>query len=469
MKERAQKYLKRVKNPVVVSAMSILGRWTDHELEVLRSCIRTYGVGVYEKIISEGHLANRSTQSIYQATQKLLAKQSIYEYTKLQLDAARVAKDNRAKYGTPFYVGKFRVVTKPEALVTRFFNLFKYGIRTSEEIGTIPFYRRNVTLKERRDSLLFLEKVKRGEEDKERGLRPILNLKAEIADMKERVSVDELQEAKIAVDQVRCNDVLGGLRGSRYDELPDEVRSGNQGSWRAERIEETCRYRIFWGDEEIGQGLVAPRSVRLDNVDVRNFDWNGHIKEVVCARSQLFDAIIVDPPWDVAVSDPTRGLALGYEALSMKEIFRIPFRRLCRNGFVFVWVTKGTADQADHELRNQGFKKEATIYWVKQSSGGALHQNVSGLVLSAVEEVHVYRNGDTPREMRSRSFGVDIIRCVRLPANRKPDELRKRIDQAIPDGLKLEIFARSNAVVDGWYYIGNELGYSQRPDAMIQG
>eukprot|EP00924_Labyrinthula_sp_SR-Ha-C_P010143 snap_masked-scaffold_66-processed-gene-0.7-mRNA-1 protein AED:0.31 eAED:0.31 QI:0/-1/0/1/-1/1/1/0/132 len=131
-----------------------------------------------------------------------------------------------------------------------------------------------------------------------------------------------------------------------------------------------------------------------------------------------------------------------------------------------MWVTKGTADQADHELGKQGFKKEATIYWIKQGKGGTLHQNVSGLVLSAVEEVHVYSSGDTPRGMLQRSFGVDVIRAGRLPANRKPDELRKRIDEAIPDGLKLEIFARSHAVVDGWYYIGNELTYSQRPDAM---
>eukprot|EP00924_Labyrinthula_sp_SR-Ha-C_P007787 augustus_masked-scaffold_28-processed-gene-3.89-mRNA-1 protein AED:1.00 eAED:1.00 QI:0/0/0/0/1/1/4/0/502 len=241
---------------------------------------------------------------------------------------------------------------------------------------------------------------------------PMADLKAEIADMKERFNVDEVQDTKKTFDQDRCNDVLAELMKSQYDELPDEGQ--------LERLH----------------------------------------KKTVCARSQLFDAIIVAPPWDVAVSDPTRGLALGYESLSMEEIFQIPFRRLCRNEFFCMWVTKGTANQADHELENQGFKREATIYWINQSKGGTLHQNVNGLVLSAVEEVQVYSNGDTPQGMLSRSFGVDVIRVGRLPANRKPDELRKCIDEAIPGGLKLEIFARSHAAVDGWYYIGNELTYS---------
>eukprot|EP00924_Labyrinthula_sp_SR-Ha-C_P010150 snap_masked-scaffold_66-processed-gene-0.6-mRNA-1 protein AED:0.83 eAED:0.83 QI:0/-1/0/1/-1/1/1/0/312 len=228
IKERAQKYLKRVMNTVVVSAMSIPGRWTEHELEVLRSCIRTYGVGVYGRIISEGHITNKSIQAIYQATQKLLAKQSIYEYTKLQLDVEKVAQDNRTKYGTQFHVEKTRVIKKPEALVRRLFNLFKYGLRSSGEVGTIPFYRRNITAKERRESLRFLGKVKRGEEEKERRLPPIADPEAEIADIKERVNVDKVQDAKTTLDRARCDDMLVDLRKNQYDELPDEIQPGNK-------------------------------------------------------------------------------------------------------------------------------------------------------------------------------------------------------------------------------------------------
>eukprot|EP00924_Labyrinthula_sp_SR-Ha-C_P009936 snap_masked-scaffold_21-processed-gene-3.35-mRNA-1 protein AED:1.00 eAED:1.00 QI:0/-1/0/0/-1/1/1/0/222 len=221
--------------------------------------------------------------------------------------------------------------------------------------------------------------------------------------MKERINVDEVQDAKATLDRARCGDILVELRKNQYDELPDEIQPGNREPWRAERIGRTCIYKIFWGGVEIDQGLVAPRLVRLDNVDVRKINWSAYIKEVIYTRNQLFDAAIVDPPWDVAVSDPTRGLALGYESLSMEEIFQISFRRLCRNDIIFIWVTKGTADQADHELEKQGFKKEAAIYWIKQGKAGTLHQNVSGLVLSAVEEVHVYNSGDTPRGMLQRS------------------------------------------------------------------
>lgn len=47
---------------------------------------------------------------------------------------------------------------------------------------------------------------------------------------------------------------------------------------------------------------------------------------------------MMDPPWQLATANPTRGVALGYSQLTDQDIVNLPVPKLQANGFLFVWV-----------------------------------------------------------------------------------------------------------------------------------
>ena len=52
---------------------------------------------------------------------------------------------------------------------------------------------------------------------------------------------------------------------------------------------------------------------------------------------RLFDVIMVDPPWQLSTSMPSRGVAIAYQSLSDEVIERMPIAKLQDNGFIFLW------------------------------------------------------------------------------------------------------------------------------------
>ena len=52
-----------------------------------------------------------------------------------------------------------------------------------------------------------------------------------------------------------------------------------------------------------------------------------------------FDAIMMDPPWQLATANPTRGVALGYSQLTDADIENLPIPAMQpKSGYLFVWV-----------------------------------------------------------------------------------------------------------------------------------
>ena len=53
-------------------------------------------------------------------------------------------------------------------------------------------------------------------------------------------------------------------------------------------------------------------------------------------KLKTWQVLVADPPWDVAGSDPTRGLALPYPTMTIENIFATGWPSLIENGFVFL-------------------------------------------------------------------------------------------------------------------------------------
>ena len=70
------------------------------------------------------------------------------------------------------------------------------------------------------------------------------------------------------------------------------------------------------------------------HANVTTYDWG----RLAAAIPGGFDAVMMDPPWQLATANPTRGVALGYSQLTDADILNLPMHRLQSSGYLFVWV-----------------------------------------------------------------------------------------------------------------------------------
>ena len=78
---------------------------------------------------------------------------------------------------------------------------------------------------------------------------------------------------------------------------------------------------------------VPPHCIPV-HANVTTYDWS----RLAAATPGGFDVIMMDPPWQLATANPTRGVALGYSQLTDADITALPIPALQANGFLFIWV-----------------------------------------------------------------------------------------------------------------------------------
>ena len=73
----------------------------------------------------------------------------------------------------------------------------------------------------------------------------------------------------------------------------------------------------------------------------------------------------MDPPWQLASANPTRGVALGYKQLPNKDIIEMPIPKLQKNGFLFIWVINARYAFALEMFEKWGYEyiKERIIFF----------------------------------------------------------------------------------------------------------
>ena len=111
---------------------------------------------------------------------------------------------------------------------------------------------------------------------------------------------------------------------------PDAAAAGGEFSHLGE---EGVDYTFGNVDElDPSEWQVPPHCVPI-HANVTTFDWPS-----LYSHAQ-FDVIMMDPPWQLATANPTRGVALGYSQLNDDHISRLPVPQLQRQGgYLFVWV-----------------------------------------------------------------------------------------------------------------------------------
>lgn len=202
------------------------------------------------------------------------------------------------------------------------------------------------------------------------------------------------------------------------------------------------------------QWQVPPHCIPI-LADVRSYDWRQ------LYRACQFDVIVMDPPWQLATANPTRGVALSYGQLTNKDIVNIPIDKLQSDGLLFLWVINSSFDFAMTLLETWGYRIVDEVVWVKLTVNRRLAKSNGYYLQHAKEVCLVGIKGRGPQKMTSNAI-ADVILSERRGQSQKPDEIYDLIEALVPDGKYLEIFARKNNLRNFWVSLGNEvLGYTQ--------
>ena len=196
--------------------------------------------------------------------------------------------------------------------------------------------------------------------------------------------------------------------------------------------------------------MVPPQCIPI-HANVVTYDWSK------LYENTDFDVIMMDPPWQLATANPTRGVSLGYSQLTDLSIADLPIPKLQKNGFIFVWVINAKYQWTLEQFKKWGYESVDEIVWVKVTNSRRLAKSHGFYLQHAKEVCLVGRRGDKPPGMSDKAVGSDIIFAPRRGQSQKPTEIYELIEEMVPGGKYLEIFARKNNLRDYWVSVGNEV------------
>lgn len=220
------------------------------------------------------------------------------------------------------------------------------------------------------------------------------------------------------------------------------------------------------GDDPLGIEGVDYRIGSIDDVDPSEWQVPPHCIPIHAnvttynwsklASAAQFDVIMMDPPWQLATANPTRGVALGYSQLTDRDIQNLPIPSLQKNGFLFIWVINAKYQFTLDLFERWGYELVDEVVWVKMTVNRRLAKSHGFYLQHAKEVCLVGKKGADPPGMCA-GVGSDIIYSERRGQSQKPEEIYQLIEELVPSGRYLEIFGRKNNLRDFWVTVGNEV------------
>jgi mRNA m6A methyltransferase catalytic subunit len=196
------------------------------------------------------------------------------------------------------------------------------------------------------------------------------------------------------------------------------------------------------------------------HTNVTTYDWTD------LSKACQFDVIMMDPPWQLATANPTRGVALGYSQLTDRDIQNLPIPKLQSNGLLFIWVINAKYQFTLDLFEQWGYTLVDEIVWVKMTVNRRLAKSHGFYLQHAKEVCLVGRRGGDIAGLKQ-GVGSDIIYSERRGQSQKPEEIYELIEKLVPNGKYLEIFGRKNNLRNFWVTVGNEVtgqGLPERGD-----
>jgi len=202
---------------------------------------------------------------------------------------------------------------------------------------------------------------------------------------------------------------------------------------------------------------VCPEHSCPIRADVRTFDFKQFATFVDEKRGHMFDIIMMDPPWKLTTSNPTRGVCISYACLADSELLNLPITELQTDGYLLIWVINSKMTLALEMFDQWGYDVVDSVDWVKMTVNRRLASGHGYYLQHAFETCLIGSKGSKPKGFNENHNVPDIIYSQRRGQSQKPEEIYEYCEELVENGLFLEIFGRRNNLRNGWITIGNEI------------
>ena len=169
-----------------------------------------------------------------------------------------------------------------------------------------------------------------------------------------------------------------------------------------------------------------------------------------------FNCVLVDPPWHVATSSPTRGTTISYSTLCDKDIGSIKLNLLGKNALFCIWAPVSKFQFVIEWGTRCGLRFRDVLTWVKLTNSGRKATMMGPILLRCTEFCLIFETLDPPETM-IRGCALNLVEEGRGIQSEKPYEVYGVLERMFGEnGRFLELFARKNNLRKGWVSVGNE-------------
>jgi N6-adenosine-specific RNA methylase IME4 len=145
-----------------------------------------------------------------------------------------------------------------------------------------------------------------------------------------------------------------------------------------------------------------------------------------------------------------------YGILSMEGLKNLPVCSVVEDdALLFMWALSGFLPGAFELVQAWGFRPVTVAFvWVKTYTSGTLRNTMGPYSLPGAELCLLATRGKIGDHVAWHSVKQVCVAPI-VKHSRKPDEIRERIDTLVPEGRRLELFARRRT--PGWDVFGNDV------------
>lgn len=179
--------------------------------------------------------------------------------------------------------------------------------------------------------------------------------------------------------------------------------------------------------------------------------------------TKKYSVIYADPPWKFGSKQISKkggerfhSLDEEYHTLKTDEMEKWDVARIAKkDSAIFMWTTNAHVEEAIRLMKAWGFKyKTIAFVWSKLSNKGNEVYTLGAWTMQNCEIVLFGTRGSMLQNKKSNSV-LQLVKAERTAHSKKPNEVRKRIENLFGDVPKIELFARET--VDGWDCFGDEV------------
>ena len=200
--------------------------------------------------------------------------------------------------------------------------------------------------------------------------------------------------------------------------------------------------------------------------------WPKHAKLHQCDayKRDDFDGVMLSPGWEWAGIPDAHTLSKSeLSDLRLERLRSLQVHKYCKDGFIFIWVSKEDLAQIVHLMYEHKFAYVENLTWVQLAANNAISRRASPCVRRGHHTLYIFRKlSEASRKIelkhqRSPDVVLDFMRVDARGNLRAPEEVYTSIETLLPNGKGklLELYAPCGADYapisrDGWVCVSQE-------------